>query len=457
MSFFSHQRVFCPSKQVVEPLWPIPSSQTSPGGGDLWPYLGKEVEPRVAAKVADGTLHPSSKQPWAEALLVDGRERAKHGHRLTKSRESARHAEPRVDNVWNALVYSSEDGEGREDASRQRDKENSRTGGERQRPGKHSFCFFPPQRVDGSSEQIEGARAASRADKDSRPPLREIYVGSSKSRQSSYVPPPSHKDVPIHFGDYSSRLVGRSFKPISRKRKRNEVKLGTRSSQFVAKLMQNAERHRPPPALPNMHEEEDEEERPGNEMFRGDRRADTHSDVFTSFSSEHNNDVVSLRGMGFVPPVWQTHSRSDFPYAADGGTIGGGCSQQYEQEHHPWQEMNQEPCLDSYGVFADSRYDYLDGTFDAVAAHEAERTRFAERLDGQPDLVGDVSSGYIQTRAPRPQTGTFSLCNRVSCYSRSECAPLDQDTQQFCAFDPLQSAYKPRPGRSEREEVTVYK
>lgn len=477
---FRHQRVFCPSKQVVEPLWPIPSSHTSPSGGDLWPYLGEEVDPHVAAKVADGTLHPSSKQPWAEALLADG---SIARHPLTKSRESARHAGPNVDNVWNVLVYS-ENGDGREETSRQPDEENHR--GERQRPSKHAFSFFPPRRVNDSSEQTDGVKAASRAEKHSRPPLQEIYVGSSNSRQSGYVPPPSHKDVPIHFGDYSSRLVGRSFKPISRKRKRNEVKVGTKSSNFVAKLMQNAERHRP--SLPIVHEEEarkvevDVDEKV-LEMFkhRRDRRANSRcGDEFAAFSSAHNNDAVSLQEsrLYLLPAAWQTEARSDFLSGPllDGDTYSQG-AQQCESDPHPWQEQNQEPCfdflsgrlqgmatdegssdrhprqepcVDSYDDFADGRCD-----FDNVLEYDT----FANPVQAEHSQLAESWHQTSAYRAPRPTTGSFSLSNRVSCYSSSECQQFesdnqDQDTRPLYAFGPLESSYKSRPRRDDQHEVT---
>ena len=490
--------MFCPSKQVVEPLWPIPSSHPSPSGGDLWPYLGKEVDPRVAAKVADGTLHPCSKQPWSEALLVNGSERAVPRHALTESREPARRAGPKVDNVWNALVYGSEDGEGREEVSRQRDKENHQ--GERQRPRKHAFCFFPPRRVGDTSEKTEGAKESSgrgggsqRKDKDSRPPLREIYVGSSNARRSSYVPPPSHKDVPIHFGDYTSRLVGRSFKPISRKRRRNEAEAGTKSSRFVAKLMQNAERHRPsPPPMreeearkEDVDEEEEEEERQGIEMFqsRSDRRAISHPDEFAACSTYYceREDAVSNfslpwqkqaqepfidsdanRRLGLLTPAWQTEARSDFLRAAttDEGSIQGGSYSHGEPQFEPSSLHCQEPHngnIGAYDVLADSRRDY--SIFDAGAAHQADDqgSLVAYQTNGQPDFFGDsfCREHQGQTSAyewePRPQTGSLSLSNRVSCYSSE-----DQDTQQLYAFAPFESAFKSRPTRGEREEVTCY-
>ena len=72
-----------------------------------------------------------------------------------------------------------------------RDKENHP--GERQQLRKHAFCSVSTGRVGDTSEQTEGVKESSgrgsqRTEKDSRPPLREIKVGSSKARQPVQLP-----------------------------------------------------------------------------------------------------------------------------------------------------------------------------------------------------------------------------------------------------------------------------
>ena len=88
------------------------------------------------------------------------------------------------------------------------------------------FGFFPTR--DTKKKDRDDRKKRSRDDNtdDARPPLTEIYLGgldsgnSNSKNKSKYVPPASHKDVPIHFHEYSSRLVGKSFKPMSRKRRK---------------------------------------------------------------------------------------------------------------------------------------------------------------------------------------------------------------------------------------------
>ena len=68
---FRHQRVFCPSKQQIETLWPIAGSNHNASPTEVWPFLGEYVESTLATQIASGELHPTKKISWSEALKQD--------------------------------------------------------------------------------------------------------------------------------------------------------------------------------------------------------------------------------------------------------------------------------------------------------------------------------------------------------------------------------------------------
>ncbi|KAL9185740.1 hypothetical protein ACHAXT_003517 [Thalassiosira profunda] len=238
---FRHQRVFCPSKQQIETLWPIAGSNH-----EAWSFLGEEIEPGIASKIADGTLHPSKKVPWREALQEGEASRnAPPGHRRSNANavEGRTQRGAPTDNVWHALFYGPK-ADGRHSPPKPARKENERnhsTRDNRGPPRQDVFSFFPKSNEQGRGDALEKSSSdGSRA----RPPLQEIYVedeaaDSSSQPKPAYVPPPYHRDVPIHFHEYASRLVSKAFKPISRKR-RTQQNAGTQSSKYVEKIWQRS-------------------------------------------------------------------------------------------------------------------------------------------------------------------------------------------------------------------------
>ncbi len=96
------------------------------------------------------------------------------------------------------------------------------------------FNFFP-QRKDQRSSVTNKAASATKPFNDTRPPLQEIVIGSDNTTSRPIPNMAHHRDIPIHFNEYESQLVGRAFEPISRKRKKTEND-GTKSSIYVKKI-----------------------------------------------------------------------------------------------------------------------------------------------------------------------------------------------------------------------------
>ena len=77
---FRHQRVYCPSKQQIETLWPIVGSNHNANPNEVWPFLGGHIDPRIASRIADGTLHPAMKTDWSSALRQESNVRGRHSN-----------------------------------------------------------------------------------------------------------------------------------------------------------------------------------------------------------------------------------------------------------------------------------------------------------------------------------------------------------------------------------------
>ena len=234
---FRHQRVFCPSKQQIETLWPIAGSND--GSNEEWPFLGDYIVPQIAIRIADGTLHPSKKIPWDEAL------KSHHGSesmptevdemavcQRSSANPNTRHLNAdnnQKSNIWYSLVYGPSDhnrhGDSKRNEQHQSDQNNTSKG--------DMFSFFPKKNQGTKKDAVEAIVGA-----DTRPPRQVICAGPyppASKPKSKYVPPAHHRDLPIHFNEYASRLVGRAFNPLSRKRKRLEND-GTKSAKYVQKI-----------------------------------------------------------------------------------------------------------------------------------------------------------------------------------------------------------------------------
>ncbi|KAK1740119.1 exonuclease 1 [Skeletonema marinoi] len=246
---FRHQRVYCTSKQKIETLWPIAGSNHNADPNEVWPFLGGHIDPRIASRIADGTLHPATKKDWSSALRQKHKVGDRHSnensvgeihHRKSnrnEARRDRRSASDGKENIWHSLVYGSIDDVPRANDCNQQSKEVERTKND-------MFSFFPTKGKKGDRDDRKKMNRGDKTD-DVRPPLTEIYLGgldsgnSTSKNKSKYIPPTSHKDVPIHFHEYSSRLVGKSFKPMSRKR-RKETNYGSKSSRCVQKIWEKS-------------------------------------------------------------------------------------------------------------------------------------------------------------------------------------------------------------------------
>jgi exonuclease-1 len=226
---FRHQRVFCPSKQQIETLWPIAGSND--GSNEEWPFLGDYIVPQIAIRIADGTLHPSKKIPWDEAL------KSHHGSesmptevevcQRSFANPNTRHLyadNNQKSNIWYSLVYGSSDDHRQGDSERNEqhhsDQNNTSKG--------DMFSFFPKHKNQGSKKDAVEAIVGT----DTRCAGPDPPASKPKSK---YVPPAHHRDLPIHFNEYASRLVGRAFNPLSRKRKMLDND-GTKSAKYVQKI-----------------------------------------------------------------------------------------------------------------------------------------------------------------------------------------------------------------------------
>ena len=220
---FRHQRVFCPFRKQVENLWPINGSNID--SDDVWPFLGEYIEPHLARRIADGVLHPSKKIPWDEAL--------KNQHEKDEDKVASCRANlnSQKSNVWYSLVYGENDDSRRLDSDK-----NERLQSDQQK--RNIFSFFPKSNRGAKHDAVEAITEPALDAEDTRPPLQVIRVGpdpTNSKPKSKYIPPAHHKDLPIHFNEYASQLVGGAFKPISRKRKRLENE-GTKSAKYVQKI-----------------------------------------------------------------------------------------------------------------------------------------------------------------------------------------------------------------------------
>eukprot|EP00804_Cyclotella_cryptica_P030206 CCRYP_017961-RA/>CCRYP_017961-RA protein AED:0.19 eAED:0.19 QI:0/-1/0/1/-1/1/1/0/839 len=229
---FRHQRVFCPSRQQIEPLFPIPGFSHDSSQSGVWPFLGEYIEPHIAARIADGTLHPSKKVEWAEALesVMDIQINLRSSS-PSADRKQTRESRKQNKNTWHSLVYSN----GKNGEHCQSLDQNALPTANLPVSNKDMFRFF--------------SRNSKRDREDVRPPLKEIYVNGDTENcdsmqtetKETLSSQPGHKDLPIHFHEYKSFLVGNTFKPMSRKRLKR-INDGTKSTECVQKIWEKSSR-----------------------------------------------------------------------------------------------------------------------------------------------------------------------------------------------------------------------
>ena len=206
---FRHQRVFCTSKQQIETLWPIDGSNHEATPNIVWPFLGEYIEPHVARKIADGTLHPSLKVTWDEALkshcndIVPTNSRRISPHSNTQNQLHS--FKSNKANVWHSLIYGTNIVEDQHSFDAHGGKENIQDP-QSNIPKRSMFNFFP-QRKDQRSSVTNKAALATKPFNDTRPPLQEIVIGSDNTTSRPIPNMAHHRDIPIHFNEYVSQLV----------------------------------------------------------------------------------------------------------------------------------------------------------------------------------------------------------------------------------------------------------
>lgn len=239
---FRHQRVFCPSKQQMEPLFPIPGTKHDPMR--VWPFLGEYVEPDIAAKIADGTFHPEKKIVW-EKTLKDGINHNQCGllpdiqihHRPPSCQQRRKEAGRRQENIWRALVFGND--KSLYNVSQGEDKLDRPSTVKQFSSKDDMFRFFSKSSDENACKNRESIESMG-----TRPPLKEIYVDENpnqycKPKCHALPPQPGHKDLPIHFHEYKSYLVGNKFKPITRLRSKRGNN-GTNSTEVVQRIWERS-------------------------------------------------------------------------------------------------------------------------------------------------------------------------------------------------------------------------
>ena len=360
---FRHQRVFCPEKQQIETLYPIAGSNHRTDPNEVWPFLGEYIESSIASKIADGSYHPSLKIPWSEALKQQQQQQQpthqssvvndlQIHHRSTstnvvangggRNRRGASNKEKT--NVWHTLIYGSKDNS-QSSRHRQQESQPPHDGKENNASSKRDmFSFFPQNKRQGSKDDTVEQQSQP-------PPVPEIYVGNddastslSKSKsKSNYVPPAHHRDIPIHFNEYASRLVGRAFKPISRKRKKQELD-GTKSSKYVQKIWEKCAKIQRPVLMQNQAPIEEvttaekEEVTQGVSRFKRDEVECHDASQDTYFhATNHDSTYQDVEG----DAITTTHYHQQYDVLPD-------CSvqQQLDVNDEPYQNVYQQSCDD---------------------------------------------------------------------------------------------------------------
>ena len=318
---FRHQRVFCSSKQQIEPLFPIPASNYDSNPMEMWPFLGEYISPHIAARIADGTFHPSKKVEWEMALgrstntnaLQSARDIQIH-HRSPPRKQRRKESESREKhNVWHALVYGND-----ESRHGSRHIENKDERSCTQKAPSNMFRFFSDSNPEHA---LQKKQRDSTESSDSRPPLAEIYVGENVNNPKQ-PPPPGHKDLPIHFHEYKSHLVGNKFKPISRKRGKRDND-GTKSTEVVQRIW-NRSREQAPPVRKNCNV--------NIEKCRGN---DENEDSGIPLFSRENNPIAS------APMHQLSNEDCEQRYLLDSGIARPSYS---FQAHHPDRRNHQSSC-----------------------------------------------------------------------------------------------------------------
>ncbi|KAL7551438.1 hypothetical protein ACHAWF_015484 [Thalassiosira exigua] len=407
---FRHQRVYCPVKQQIETLWPIAGSNHDAGSNEVWPFLGEHVEPGIANGIANGTLHPSKKIAWDEALTSEhdnGKMRTQSERSCTSNdAQNRRDATSAKSNVWHTLVYGSKDDDGRGHQATNNAKENQ-IGNSTQSTKRDMFSFFPQSK----NHATEAAKGGDKSNGNSaRPPLQDIYVGNDSTSQSqssnlesTKVQPACRKDVPIHFHEYASRLVGKSFKPITRKRKKQEND-GSKSSKYVQKIWEKCAK---------VQERTRQDGTPEEDKGISDKQSGVSR--FKKESSKANHGCAPQESDYFRISMGETYQTSEYEHIMD-----QTFAQQYRHNEDPRKDIIHQAFNSVEHVKEDAQAHYDDHQF----SHQ-----YTTDQNWYPE---DFSSGVTTSCEDGDRVGT-EHCDHNS---------MIQPYLQPCVFDSCSIAYE---------------
>ena len=217
---FRHQRVYCAEKAILESLFPVDELLNPNYDENTWPYLGPWMEPKFADGIAIGKLHPDKKVPWECT------------HKKNKIQSQPSQSRP---------PHSGTTCPNDSNASKNQPKIEAEL-----------FAFFPSKKNHKKHEDDFPSTSLNSC----RPPLQEIYIDNSHENietsleddQSDFPCPKPLKQknkykcqpIPIHFNDYNSKLVGSSFKTLSR-RNQNSNNRNFNITQIARRLLRGKE------------------------------------------------------------------------------------------------------------------------------------------------------------------------------------------------------------------------
>ena len=238
---------------------------------------------------------------------------------------------------------------------------------------------------------------------------------------------------------YASRLVGRSFKPISRKRKKEDNNPGSKASKYVQKIWEKVaersekvEHHFEPQKVDN----HDEQVAKGVSLFKRDNNKLTASDAHCGAASVDEHTYRGLPSLlrHNVDPRLTTHQQYD--YADDLSRAG----HQYDSTHedrlvHDGDHSSQTAFYD----VAQSSYPHESNLLQKALNDRSEQDFGYQRDADTTTCEGsNHAHHYISSYDPRfsrqPQYGNGSVC-----IGSSQIESKDSGVEESNVFDELRS------------------
>ena len=210
---FRHQRVYFSEKEEVAPLLPISADKShSSNIMDIWPFLGPWMCPEMAKGIATGILHPSARVPWSMML-------AETNDKIKSTWKPSNKDQLSCTNKDTELLSRPETSSHTPGATCQKD---------------NIFRFFP---LNKSKEKVDLREEFGPL---SKPPLEEISIYSATRKidvsNERNICKNQAQPIPIHFSEYSSKLVGTTFETLSRRRKQCGTSVGRNVSEIMQRL-----------------------------------------------------------------------------------------------------------------------------------------------------------------------------------------------------------------------------